>query len=434
MSLKDFYVVSGDTHIIEPADLFKTRLPKNLRDRALWEEEFTLDEPIVEGGHTEFKKLHTIGFDGWTVSKYRQFGGPTPDGDPENIIRDMDSESVDASVMFPNLSLFVLFTDDHELSMAHARVWNDYVAERYVPYTERMRPVAAIPMTDVADAVAEIERVAKLGIKGIMLPATHTEPYYRRHYDAVWSAAVANGMTVFFHCATGGVMARENSSETAATVRGMMTAVNMGKGNLSDDMVAGRTQGAGTTGAEVPQRLIAELIGGGVCERFPDLHFSLIEFNANWLVSYFGFMDKAWRTGIGQDPDWWLGFWDDDRAPKDQPAMGQLFNINGQWPYPLKPSEYLQRQIHVQFADDRVAVQARHITGMSTLLWGNDYPHAEGTFRGSEDCVADNFAGVPDDEKAVILGHTLAGLVGLDSSKKVARTPDRATSAGPVSV
>ena len=72
------FVVSGDSHIIEPVDLFKTRLPVQLRDRALWEEEFTLDEPMVEGGHTEFKKLHTIGFDGWTVSKYRQFGGPTP--------------------------------------------------------------------------------------------------------------------------------------------------------------------------------------------------------------------------------------------------------------------------------------------------------------------------------------------------------------------
>ena len=46
------FIVSGDTHIIEPTDLFKTRLPKHLRDRALWEEEFVLDEPIVPGGHT----------------------------------------------------------------------------------------------------------------------------------------------------------------------------------------------------------------------------------------------------------------------------------------------------------------------------------------------------------------------------------------------
>ena len=172
------FVVSGDTHIIEPVDLFKTRLPKNLRDRALWEEEFTLDEPLVPGGHTEFKKLHTAGFDGWTVSKYRQFPGPTPDGDPEHILRDMDVEGVDASVMFPNLSLFVLFTDDHELSIAHARVYNDYVAERYLPYKDRMRPTAAIPLTDIDDAVAEIERIARAGLGAILLPEIPPVPYW----------------------------------------------------------------------------------------------------------------------------------------------------------------------------------------------------------------------------------------------------------------
>src|SRR5882724_7648735 len=83
------FLVSGDCHIIEPPDLFKARLPASMRDRALWEEEFTLEEPIVPGGHTEFRKLHTIGFDGWTVSKYRQTGGETTDGDPEHIVRDM---------------------------------------------------------------------------------------------------------------------------------------------------------------------------------------------------------------------------------------------------------------------------------------------------------------------------------------------------------
>src|SRR6185312_5841371 len=57
----------------------------------------------------------------------------------------------------------------------------------------------------------------------------------------------------------------------------------------------------------VPQKLIAELIGGGVAERYPDLHFGLIEFNAHWLVSLMGGMDKAWVTGIGQDSDWWIG-------------------------------------------------------------------------------------------------------------------------------
>ncbi|GAA3997482.1 amidohydrolase [Streptomyces sp. NBC_01352] len=412
--------MSGDSHIIEPVDLFKTRLPKPLRERALWEEEFTLEEPIVEGGHTEFKKLHTIGYDGWTISKYRQFGGETPDGEPEHIIRDMNLDGVDASVMFPNLSLFVLFTDDHELSMAHARVWNDYLVERFLPYKDRLRPTAAIPMTDIPEAVAEIERCARLGLGAILIPETPPVPYASRVYDPVWAAAQANGMPVFIHVATGGVKTKEDTSETAMTVRSMMTAVNMGKGQLTDDMVSGRLQQS-AAGFANPQRIIADLVGGGVCERYPNLHFNLIEFSAGWLVSYMGFMDKSFRTGIGQDPDWWLGFWDDNRSPKEQSAMGRLFTINDKWPYPLKPSEYIQRQIHVQFADDPTAVKARHITGVSTIMWGNDYPHAEGTFRSSADCIAYNFDDtVSDEDRAAILGGTLADVVGFDKSKKLA--------------
>ncbi len=63
--------------------------------------------------------------------------------------------------------------------------------------------------------------------------------------------------------------------------------------------------------------------------------------------------------------------------------MAQLFRLNEKWPYPLTPSEYVKRQFHVSFQDDPVAVACRHITGLSTIVWGNDYPHAEGTFRGS---------------------------------------------------
>ena len=420
------FVVSGDSHIIEPADLFRDRLPKQLRDRALWEEEFTLDEPIVEGGHTEFKKLHTIGFDGWTISKYRQFGGETPDGVPEHILRDMNLDGVDASVMFPNLSLFVLFTDDHELSMAHARVWNDYIAETFLPHKDRLRPTAAIPLTDIPEAVAEIERCSRMGLGAILLPETPPAPYYSPMYDPVWAAAQAHGMPVFIHVATGGVSVREAQSETAATVRGMMTAVNMGKGQLTDDMVSGRLL-AGGGGDGGPRRIIANLVGGGVCERFPDLHFNLIEYGAGWLVSFMGYIDKAWKTGTGQDADWWLGFWDDSRGPKDQPAMGRLFTINDKWPYPLKPSEYIQRQIHVQFADDPTAVKARHITGLTTVMWGNDYPHAEGTFRSSAECIAENIDDtVSDEDRAAILGGTLADVVHFDKSKKLAPVTENA--------
>ena len=141
------FVVSGDGHVLEPTDLFKTRLPVHLRDRAVWEEEFELEEPWVEDGARVFRRLHTAGYEGWTVSRYRQTGGRMPEGDPECILEDMALDGVDVQVMHPNLSLFGLYSDDHELSMAHARVYNDYIVERF---SEHFRP-ARVHRPDPAD-------------------------------------------------------------------------------------------------------------------------------------------------------------------------------------------------------------------------------------------------------------------------------------------
>jgi predicted TIM-barrel fold metal-dependent hydrolase len=80
------------------------------------------------------------------------------------------------------------------------------------------------------------------------------------------------------------------------------------------------------------------------------------------------------------------------------------------------PSEYVKRQFHVSFQDDPVAVACRHITGVSSIVWGNDYPHAEGTFGGSRELIERQFAGVPADERAAMLGGTLRRLLGFDTS------------------
>jgi len=402
------FVVSADGHVLEPTDLFRTRLPAHLRDRGVWEEDFEV-EPLVEGGARVFRRLHTPGYEGWTISRYRQTGGRTPEGDPELILQDMDLDGVDVQVMHPNLSLFGLYSDDHELSMAHARVYNDYLVERFTPYFSRLCPTAPVPITDVEEAVAEVERVAAAGFRAVLLPATPPTHYYDRALDPVWAAIQGAGMHAFFHTQTGGVKVNDPTSTTLRVVMESAAQVNrpMTPKSASKRMV---TQAVYST--LVPQQLICELIGGGVAERFPDLHFALIEFNAHWLSSLVGAMDKCWITGIGQDADWWLGHWDETRPADDQPHMAQLFKLNEKWPYPLMPSEYLRRQFHVSFQHDPVAVACRHITGLSTIVWGNDYPHAEGTFRRSRELIAEQFAGVPDDERRAILGGTLGDLLG----------------------
>ena len=410
MTQQDF-VVSADGHILEPPDLFRTRLPRHLRDRAVWEEDFEI-EPLVEGGVRDFRRLHTPGYEGWTVSRFRHYDGSPNTGDPERIIDDMDLDGIDVQLMHPNLSLFGLYSDDHELSMAHARVYIDYIIERFTPHFDRLAPTAPIPITDVEDAVAEIERVAAAGFRGILLPATPPRPYYSDDYEPIWAAAQANGVHVFMHSQTGGVKVNDPMSTMLRVVMAQADQVNK---PITASSAAQRMITQCNYGPMVPQQVIMELIAAGVPERYRDLHFGLIEFNAHWLASLAGSMDKCWVTGIGQDADWWLGYWDEKRADDDQPQMAQLFRLNDKWPYPLRPSEYVQRQFHVSFQDDLVAVAARHISGLSTIIWGSDYPHAEGTFRHSRELIDALFAGVPDDERATMLGGTLGGILGYEA-------------------
>jgi predicted TIM-barrel fold metal-dependent hydrolase len=325
----------------------------------------------------------------------------------------MDEDGIDATMLYPNLSLFIYWTDDHELSMAHARVYNDHLIERILPYKARMRPACPIPLTDVGDAVAEIERVARAGLGAILLPAVPPVPYYSPELDPVWAAAQANRLPVFFHGFTGGVKVGEPNSEM---MKQITMAGEMGTVTLDERSAANRSNASQSMkGAPI----VTDLVSGGVPERFPDLHFNLIEFNANWLTRLMGGMDKAWTTGIGQDKDFWGGYWDSSRPASDQPKMARIFNVNSKWPHPLKPSEYIKRQFHVSFQDDPAAVGCRSYTGISTLVWGNDYPHAEGTFRGSRELIPELFAGVPDDERAAILGGTMAEVVGFDRAAAV---------------
>lgn len=404
------FLVSVDGHIVEPPDLFRTRLPAHLRDRAIWAEEMEVP-PLGDDGRTHFSKLHSPGFEGWTNSAYPHFDGSPNTGRPERILDDMDSEGVRAQVMHPNLSFFGLYSDDHKLSLAHARVYNDYVAETFAAHRARIAPTAPIPLTDVDDAVAEIERAAELGLRAILLPAVSPVPYHARELDRVWAAAHAHGMVVAFHVATGGVKADQKASPT---LRALVESVRTQKRELTGALVVERIVFAAAKQTFVPQQIIASLVGGGVTERFPDLHFVLVEFNANWLVSFMAAMDKAWTLGVGQDRDFWVGIWDDNRADAQQPGMAQVFRLNERWPYPLRPSEYVRRQIHVSFQEDPVAVACRHITGLSTLVWGVDYPHPEGTFRRTRAAIAEQFDGIDAADRAAILGGTTARLFGFE--------------------
>jgi hypothetical protein len=92
--------------------------------------------------------------------------------------------------------------------------------------------------------------------------------------------------------------------------------------------------------------------------------------------------------------------------------MVRRFRLNEAWPYPLRPSDYVRRQIHCTFQDDPTALALREYTGVDCLLWGSDYPHHEATWPRTRDAVATQFSGIPEGERTAITGGTVAKLFG----------------------
>jgi predicted TIM-barrel fold metal-dependent hydrolase len=394
----EYRVISADTHLLEPPDLWMTRLPKGLRERAA-RLEFTREN------------MHFIGAGGreiLTLSEYRDQNGPLePWSTREQREHDMIADGVWGEVVHPNVGLLV-YSSDNELAFAHARVYNDYAAEYFEGHLDRHKPTAVIPLTDVDDAVAEIERVAAMGFRGIIVPVEPPLRYCTDAYDRVWGAVQANELVAAFHI---GVRTANPDDDTIDMANLMLRLA--GSATPDDPAALSNRLRFESQQSLDGQALIADLVGGGVLARFPDVHFMLVEFNAYWLAGLMGGFDKAYTMGIGQEisaPYATQGVFDREKDSDSQPLMVRRFAMNDAWPYPLRPSDYIRRQIHCTFQDDPAAIAMRGYTGVECLMWGSDYPHHEGTWPRSRDAIDALFAGVSEEDRAAITGGTLEKL------------------------
>jgi predicted TIM-barrel fold metal-dependent hydrolase len=381
---------SADAHVQEPPDLYVTRLPKELRDRA-----FRIEN------HGDFEDNHfPTQQESFTANRFVDIDGNYVQPSLEQRLKNLKDDGIWAEIMFPNH--FFQHVADHELAIAHCQVYNDYVAETFRAVADRHRAIAMVPVTDIGDAVAEIERAATLGLRGVNLPTFPPgAPYSDPRYNPVWAAVAANNLVLTFHIGTG-FEADENGKPLKTGFENLLNEFYP-----VGDPHAHRFRSEAAQPAK-GQPVLMDLVGSGVLERHPDLHVVFAEFNAYWLASVMACMDKAYRVGIGQWADWRVGIYDKSQPPDNQSMMIKPFGRNVTWPYPLRPSEYIKRQVHVTFMDDPVAVACRHVTGVDSLLWSNDYPHAEGTWPRSREAVDKLFAGVEPAERAAILGGNLA--------------------------
>lgn len=362
------FVFSCDGHIVEPSDLFERNIPPSL---------------LKHGVRSEMDDGMLISYAGERITMRRPlsaaprlgpdgevFGRPDRRGNRELDWRkkDMELDGVDAEILFPSIGLTAFMIENPEAELATAQVYNDWHHELAKDETDTFVRCGIVPVRDTKNAVAEIERLARLGFTTAMIPS-YVDPqsglpqYTSDYWDPVFDAAQRHNMVFSLHTGTGRYDVR--------SFRGPGGAV-MNYGIQSCDGWI----------------TIMALVSGGVLDRFPKVHVAVIEGGASWLAPLAERMDEVTIA----------------HEPFVRPKLTVM------------PSEIIRRQVHCQFQTDRACIMARSVTGTAAIMWGADYPHHEGTFPRSREVMAHLFDDIDigEQDKADILGGNAARLYRLN--------------------
>ncbi|MCB1686776.1 MAG: amidohydrolase family protein, partial [Pseudomonadales bacterium] len=159
-----YFMVSADGHVQEPSDLWRTRIDVRYRDRLPGVSVNPQGEKFQKTEGFRPLRLQNVAFEGEDL--LRNQSGVTP----EQRLQDLRADGVDAEVLFPNKGLTIWATPDADFSQAMCRVFNDWAWETFGACNDRLSPMACVAAADLEGAIAEIERCAALGFRGLCLP------------------------------------------------------------------------------------------------------------------------------------------------------------------------------------------------------------------------------------------------------------------------
>jgi predicted TIM-barrel fold metal-dependent hydrolase len=233
---------------------------------------------------------------------------------------------------------YVLFLDDLALRQETLATCNGWLADTCAESGGRLLPVAALDYEDLDWAAAELARMRERGSRIFLVPGFPVNGIPPSHpaWDRIWSAATDLGMAPMLH--TGFEHMR----------------FDPGWANQGGDATLLRQIG-GAHRHVAPMTLLYSMIYAGVFERHPRLTLLLAEVGTGWLPFLFREID--------------------DRIS----PTAELFV--GKWKLPMKPSEYLARNVRATPLDggnDRPLPRILEELPDEMIVFSSDFPHFEG--------------------------------------------------------
>jgi uncharacterized protein len=375
----DMLVIDADSHWCEPPDLFTNLAPPAYKDRVPHVEEVDGQKMWVFDGHPvgQFSAAGVIGRDGHKESSHRGLNEwefeevHVGAWDPEVRLQVLDECGIDAQVIFPNTiglgGQHLGLIEDAALCRLAIELYNDRMAEIQSASGDRLLSMPLMPAWDIDLCIAEAERVAALGMRGVNMTSDPQDlgapDLANRAWDPFWEVVSDLQLPVHFHI---------GASVTAMTFYGsypwpshpMNTQLAIG-GSL---LFIGNA------------RVVTNLILSGMFDRHPDLKMVSVESGVGWIPFILETLDYEMS----------------ENAPEELAELQKM------------PSEYFRSNLYATFWFENNRNKLPELidaVGEDSILFETDFPHPTCLYPNPLETVAAKMATLPPETQRKIYGE-----------------------------
>jgi predicted TIM-barrel fold metal-dependent hydrolase len=374
------WFISIDDHVIEPPDVWTSRLPAKFKDKAPHYQRRRVGRTRYEGGVFVTEKddngaltevwvfdevvkpirrniasvglgredmdLNPISFEEMRPGCY----------DPVARLGDMDINHVEASLCFPQMIRFCgqefSETKDRELGLACIKAYNDWMVEEWCAANpDRLIPLQVVPLWDSELAAAEIRRNAARGFHAVTFSENPWllgfASIHSGKWDPFFEACAETQTTIAMHIGSSSKM------ETVSPDAPPAVSISLSSSNAIASLM--------------------EYLFSGVLARWPGLQLAYAESQVGWMPYQLERADTVYREHRG-----WNGIM--------AAAM------------PEPPSFYYYRQVFGCFFRDFYGIKNLREVGVDNAIFEVDYPHTDSTWPHSAVLAKEMFAGLTSEE------------------------------------
>ncbi len=283
-----------------------------------------------------------------------------------------------AQVLYPNVAGFgsqkFLQLRDDELKVLCVHAYNDFLRDWASADPRRLITIMSLPFWDIDATVAEIERNASSGHRGILFtgePQRFGLPFLgERHWDPLWSIAQEAGLPIHLHIGSGDTSSSFTPERMAAHGTAATNAYTSTEMFLKNGLQ------------------VADLLTCGVLPRFPDLQFVSVESGIGWIPFVLESADHGYLAGrIDHASEW-----------------------------DLLPSDYFRRQVYACYWFETTApTRLLGAIPVDRILFETDFPHPTCLYGNVRERIDVSLAGASAEARQHVLWDNAAALYHIEA-------------------